>query len=59
VLGGMFFQPGDGHGHFIGQPPLFSSRQFAETNQMIPHPIACCPELLFEPSTLRARDSAG
>jgi len=27
VLRGMLLQASDGHGHFIGQPPLLASRQ--------------------------------
>jgi hypothetical protein len=52
VLGDMFFQVGDGHGHSNRQLPLLSGREFPEPNQA-PHPIARFEELAFEPSMFR------
>jgi hypothetical protein len=54
----MLFQPSDGYGQFIGQPPLFDPRQFPQPPQTS-HPIAGRLVLFFEPSMLRTRDSTG
>src|SRR5262249_38406207 len=54
----MILQASNGHGHFIGQPPLLAPRQFPRPPHT-PHAIACCVVFLFEPSMLRTRDSKG
>jgi hypothetical protein len=47
----VLFQAGDGHGHFIGQPPLLESRQLPKPQQ-IPHAVPGRDVFLFEPSML-------
>ena len=56
VLGDMFFQAGDGHGHFDRQLPLLRGRENAKLNQR-PHPVARREELAFEPSMFWATKS--
>lgn len=58
MLCGMFLQPSNSHGHFVGQSPLLRSRKLAQPQQT-PHPITRRPVFLFEPSMLATRDSTG
>jgi hypothetical protein len=58
VLGDMFLQAGDGHGHPNRQLPLLGGRYIAEPNQA-PHAVARFEELAFEPSMFRTTYGQG